>query len=153
MSFSLSGQVTIEQLLDKGYEHYIEDEFDLAIKKFDQAAIADPTNPENYFLRGLSYHGMKKKKKGINDLEKAIELAPDYVEAYQELGYIYLVGQAPKLAIEQFDKALDLDPTAAEVYVNRGTAKCMLDNPEGARKDWDKAMELGVQYSEYMKCE
>jgi tetratricopeptide (TPR) repeat protein len=143
----------VENLLDQGYEAYLASKYMTAVNYYSQAIDKDGSNPEAYFLRGISYHGLQEVEKAVNDLKKAIELEPEYVEAYQELGYIYLVGQAPKRAIEAFDKAIELDPTSGEVFVNRGTAKCMLDDTEGAEEDWKKAQELGVEYSEYMKCE
>jgi tetratricopeptide (TPR) repeat protein len=149
----LSFSQTVENLLDSGFEKYSNSEYEQAIQIFSQAIKEAPDNPEIYFLRGLSYHGNKEVEKSVKDLERAIELNPSYFEAYQELGYIYLVGQAPALAIAQFDKAIEINPEAAEVYVNRGTAKCMLNDVSGAESDWEKAKKLGVQYSEYMKCQ
>lgn len=146
-------QDPVESLLDDGYEQYEQGEFELAIATFDKALSLAPDNPEIYFLRGISYHGLEETRKAIGDLEMAIKLDPDYGDAYQQMGFIYLVGQAAAEAIKAFDRAIELNPELPELYVNRGTARCMNGDPEGARVDWEKAQAMGVQYTEYMKCD
>ena len=142
-----------ETLLDKGYEFFINEKYEEAIVQFNQAIDLNDLNPESFLLRGLCWHAMGETKKAVEDLSQAIILDNEYVAAYQQLGYIYLVGQAADRAIEAFDKAIELDPTNAEVYVNRGTAKCMNNDKEGANADWKLAKALGVDYGEMMVCE
>jgi len=71
----------------------------------------------------MTYQGLALSKRAIADLEKAIVLKIDYSEAFQQLGYIYLVSQAPALAIEAFDKAILITPEVAELYINRDSAQ------------------------------
>ena len=146
-------QSDIESLLDDGYDLYASEKYEAAIAKFNQAELVDSTNSETYLLRGLCQHALGQTRLAVEDLEKAIQYDPEYVEAYQQLGYIYLVSQAPDRAIKAFDKAIELDPTNAEIYVNRGTAKCMNDDKEGAVADWAKAKAMGIGYTEMMVCE
>jgi tetratricopeptide (TPR) repeat protein len=113
----------------------------------------NPNNAEAHFLRAMTYQGLALSKRAIADLEKAIVLRTDYAEAFQQLGYIYLVGQAPALAIEAFDKAILLTPEVAELYINRGSAQCMLGNREQATRDYQKAQKMGINYAEYMNCD
>ena len=143
----------IDPLLDKGYEQYDKGEFTEAVKSFNRAIEIDPKNAEAHFLRAMTYQGLALSKLAIADLKKAILLKTDYAEAFQQLGYIYLVGQAPVLAIEAFDKAILLIPEVAELYVNRGSAQCMLGNREQATRDYQKAQEMGINYADYMNCD
>ena len=119
---------TVDPLLDKGYEQYGKGKFTEAVKSFNTVIEIDPNNAEAHFLRAMTYQGLALSKRAIADLEKAIILKTDYAEAFQQLGYIYLVGKTPTLAIEAFDKAILLTPEVAELYINRGSAQCMLDN-------------------------
>ena len=143
----------VDNLLDIGYAQYEQGEFKEAIKSFNTAIEIDPNNAESYFLRAMSYQGMALSKLAVADLEKAIVLKTDYAEAFQQLGYIYLVGQAPVLAIEAFDKAILLTPKVAELYINRGSAQCMLGHLEKAAQDYQKARKMGISYAAYMNCD
>ena len=143
----------VDNLLDKGYEQYDQGEFMQAVKSFNTVIEMDPKNAEAHFLRAMTYQGLALSKLAIADLKKAILLKTDYAEAFQQLGYIYLVGQAPALAIEAFDKAILLTPEVAELYVNRGSAQCMLGNREQATRDYQKAQEMGINYADYMNCD
>ena len=143
----------VDNLLDIGYAQYEQGEFKEAIKSFNTAIEIDPNNAESYFLRAMSYQGMALSKLAVADLEKAIVLKTDYAEAFQQLGYIYLVGQAPVLAIDAFDKAILLTPKVAELYINRGSAQCMLGHLEKAAQDYQKARKMGISYAAYMNCD
>ena len=144
---------TVDLLLDKGYEQYDRGEFTEAVKSFNTVIEMNPNNAEAHFPRAMTYQGLALSKRAIADLEKAIVLRTDYAEAFQQLGYIYLVGQAPALAIEAFDKAILLTPEVAELYINRGSAQCMLGNREQATRDYQKAQKMGINYAEYMNCD
>ena len=50
----------------------------------------------------------------IDDYTRAIDLNPNYVEAYNNRGAIYNNIREPELAIADFDKVIELDPN----YVN-----------------------------------
>lgn len=146
-------QDVAEILIDEGYDKYLNEDYQGAILDFDKALAYDDTNPEVYFLRGVSRSLLGDKKAGMADLNKAIELNPNYAEAYYERGYIFLTDQNAKKAIEEFDRVITLTPDFAEAYVSRGTARCMLGDPEGANEDWQTAKALGVTYGEFMACE
>lgn len=142
-----------EKILEKGYEKYLEEDYQGAIMDFSKALSFDSNNAEAYYLRGVCYSSQGKKIEAMADLDKATELNAQYAEAYYEKGYIFLIDQNAKLAIREFDKVIEYKPDFAEAYVSRGTAKCMLEDKEGASADWERAKELGVAYSEYMVCE
>ena len=144
---------TVDPLLNRGYEQYYKGEFTEAVKLFNTVIEMDPNNAEAHFLRAMTYQGLALSKRAIADLEKAIVLKTDYAEAFQQLGYIYLVSQAPDLAIEAFDKAILLTPEVAELYINRGSTQCMLGNLEQATRDYQKAQEMGINYAEFMNCD
>jgi Flp pilus assembly protein TadD len=142
-----------DALLDTGYAHYEQGKYKEAIKSFNQVIDLDPSNPEAYFLRAMSLQSIKQTELAIADLKRAIMLKADYAEAFQQLGYIYLVEQAPNLAVKAFDKAISLAPELAELYVNRGSAHCMMDNEKQANEDYQKAQKMGINYAEYMNCD
>ena len=58
----------------------------------------------------------------IEEYTKAIELNPNYVEAYNNRACAYKKKGQYDLAIDECNKAIDLDPNLAGAYVNRAYA-------------------------------
>ena len=82
------------------------------------------------------------------DLDKVIELAPDFVYAYYNRGNILSALKDYRAAIVDYDRALELDPNLAEAYYNRGLTHVYLGNNQQGIQDLSKAGELGL-YSAY----
>ena len=82
------------------------------------------------------------------DLDKVIELAPDFVYAYYNRGNILATLKDYRAAIVDYDRALELDPNLAEAYYNRGLTHIFLGNNQQGVEDLSKAGELGL-YSAY----
>ena len=82
------------------------------------------------------------------DLDKVIELAPDFVYAYYNRGNVLAALKDYRAAIVDYDRALELDPNLAEAYYNRGLTHIFLGNNRQGVQDLSKAGELGL-YSAY----
>ena len=82
------------------------------------------------------------------DLDKVIELAPDFVYAYYNRGNILASLNDYRAAIVDYDRALELDPNLAEAYYNRGLTHIFMGNNRQGVQDLSKAGELGL-YSAY----
>ncbi len=82
---------------------------------------------------------MKKLQKNYN---KAIELDPNYANAYIGRGGTYGYLSQYERSIEDFNKAIELDPDNAEAYNNRGAAYFYLNQYERAIEDFNKTIEL-----------
>ena len=93
---------------------------------------------------------------GREFLKKAIELDPDYTQAYTLMAWSYAVGSSPditpgtwssKEAIQKvepfYEESLKLDPTNSNIYVVKGFVNLYLKNLiRDAKKDVDYAIEL-----------
>ena len=79
-----------------------------------------------------------------NDLDKVIELAPDFVYAYYNRGNVLSVLKDYRAAIVDYDKAIALDPNFADAYFNRGLTHIFLGNNRQGIADLSKAGELGI---------
>ena len=80
----------------------------------------------------------------ITDFDKAIELKPDYVNAYNNRGTVYGIKGDYNRAIEDYDKAIEIQPDFAEPYCNRGEALLHLNEMEKAKADLITAKEMGA---------
>lgn len=82
------------------------------------------------------------------DLDKVIELVPDFVYAYYNRGNVLAAMKDYRSALEDYDRALELDPKLADAYYNRGLTHIFLGNNRQGIQDLSKAGELGL-YSAY----
>lgn len=80
----------------------------------------------------------------LDDLKKALQLAPDMVYAWYDMGNIYLAQHEYALAREAYSKALKLDSRFPDAYYNRGVA-CILDGQlDMGLSDLSQAGEYGL---------
>ncbi len=100
----------------------------------------NPISAEDYYNLGLAYYHQNDYKRAIADYDKAIQLKPDYVEAYYNRGLAY-VGD-PGRAIADYDKAIQLRPDYSDAYANRGLAYYNKGDYDRAIADYDEAIQL-----------
>jgi tetratricopeptide (TPR) repeat protein len=79
---------------------------------------------------------------------KAIELNPQYAEAYNNRGIANDDMGNYNQSIKDYNKAIELNSQYAKAYNNRGVAYYNLGNYNQAIKDYNKAIELNPQYAE-----
>ena len=80
-------------------------QFDKAEEALDKAIKYDKGNYEAYYHRGCAKINGKKPKDAIADFEKAIELKPDYADAYFNIGRAYILLKDPDKACEYYKLA------------------------------------------------
>lgn len=94
-----------------------------------------PGKPE---VKALDYDIIK------NDLDRVIQLAPDFVYAYYNRGNVLSMLKDYRAAIVDYDKAISINPNFAEAYYNRGLTHIFLGNNRQGISDLSKAGELGI---------
>ena len=120
-------------------------DYDEAIRLYTKAIESGDLSRENlpivYNNRGRLWLLIKGDKDlAIADFNKAIELKPQYTEAYYWRGAIWLNKGDKDLAIADFNKAIELEPQNDIVY--RITAWHLAVCPESKYRDGVKAVEL-----------
>ena len=87
-----------------------------ALRHFEEAMRMNNTYPDAYYWTALTLIQLKKTTRAKELLTKAIELNPNYADAYFQLGLL-LRSRAKKKAVEQFQKALTLNlrPSFAKI--------------------------------------
>ncbi|MGC8940987.1 MAG: tetratricopeptide repeat protein, partial [Candidatus Nanoarchaeia archaeon] len=92
--------------------------------------------------RGVAYADKGELDKAIQDFNKALELDPNFVEAYNNRGIAYAYKGEFDKAMQDWNKALELDPKYANAYYNRGIAYANKGEFNKAMQDLNKAREL-----------
>ena len=82
------------------------------------------------------------------DLDKVIELAPDFIHAYYNRANLLVTLKDYRSAIDEYDRVIEMDPKMADAYYNRGLTHIYLGNNKKGIQDLSKAGELG-KYSAY----
>lgn len=94
-------------------------QFDEAEKTLTEAIKYDKGNFEAYYYRGCARINAKKYNEAIADLEKAVELKPDYADAYFNLGKTYYLMHDEDKACEYYKLAAQYGRPNLEDYLKR----------------------------------
>jgi len=116
------------------------------------SSCSSKIKPEIYLKNGIDEEkqGAKKEKqyqdeylyKAVEQYTCAIQLQPNYYEAYVRRGKIYLRQQAYELAIKDYDKAISFNPNDPYNYYNRAEAYYGKNDKNLALADFNIALEF-----------
>ena len=99
------------------------------------------------FNRGSAHSSIGAYDCAIAEYRKAIDLKPNYVNAYHSRGNAYMQKGAYDLAILDFDKVIALRPDDAMTYFSRGLAHFIKDKVDLAIKDLNRAVALDSEFA------
>ena len=130
-----------------GWGESVEGDRALALELSERAIRFDPSNPFAYWTRARVLSRLdgseESAEKAFAALETAIELDPDYADAYAFIALLHIGGgnaEAARLAIEA---AFDLNPEPPSWYIrNRGIISYFEEDFEASIADFAKATEL-----------
>ena len=123
-------------------------------------------NAGYYFSNGHQHDVAGESGLAIADYTEAIKLNPDFAEAYNNRGSVFMELGGYARAVSDFDRAIAIKPEFVEAYNNRGGAHRLLGDYDAAVVDYAEAArlmpndpnphkELGIIYfnlGEYRKC-
>jgi tetratricopeptide (TPR) repeat protein len=89
-----------------------------------------------------------KYKEAIEEYKKAINVKPDYAEAYYGLGNAYEDAGMHKEAIEEYKKAINVKPDYAEAYCYSGVVYGKLGLYEDAIESFKQAIKVKPDYAD-----
>ena len=93
--------------------------FDEAEETLTKAIQYDKHNFEAYYYRGCAKVNAKKYQEAVADFEKAIELKPDYADAYFNIGKTYYLMNNEDKACEYYKLADQYGRPNLEDYLRR----------------------------------
>ena len=103
-------------------------------------------NPRHYMAynnRGVFFQErMKALDKALQDYTAAIDLYPEYVEAYYNRGLLHELRGDLEAAAADYSRIVKLDPRHARAYNNRGAIRRLQGDSAAALKDFDRAILL-----------
>jgi hypothetical protein len=104
-------------------------------------------NPSTYLQNGISFGVNGYHELAILEFDKAIQLYPDYAEAYSNRGWSYReLGQYER-AILDYDQAIRLSPNLVMAHNNRGDAFYQLGQFERAIENYDEAIRIDPYFA------
>ncbi|WP_019027816.1 lipoprotein NlpI [Colwellia piezophila] len=101
-----------------------------------RAKLSDEKRAQLFYDRGVLYDSVGLRSLARFDFSHALQLKPDFVDAYNFLGIHYTQLQEFSQAYEKFDSALDLSPEHEYAFLNRGIALYYGSRPELASIDF-----------------
>jgi tetratricopeptide (TPR) repeat protein len=136
-----------KECFEKGHEYSVT-EYEKSIAQYTKAIIYKPDFADAYFSRGYQiYYHFKENKgnnedfiKAIDDLSKAIDLAPDSSKSFFFRGLTRIEMKMYNDAIKDFDIAINLDPSDDIYFSSRARAQELLGNYKNAITDYDLAI-------------
>jgi len=126
-------------VLDQGMAQMSPGKYADAIPFFNRAISIYPEFADAYLYRGISEHLLQQVESALIDLDKAAELNPSLVRAYDERGRIYEEKGDTAKAIEQFSKSIQTKPST-DAYYAGALAYEKLGEHQKALPDFDNAI-------------
>ena len=100
------------------------------------------------FYKGFGCQAREDYEKAIEHYTKAIELRPDFPEAYNNRGIAYCATDDYERAIADYTQAIQIKPDYASAYHNRGITYAKKGDYELAIEDYNKAIQLKPELTE-----
>jgi len=103
----------------------------------------DPNNAELYYRAGVIYHKRNETLRAIKQLEKAVELRPDFSATRGILGDALLQAKRYRDAAKQYDAAIQID--ANNVQVLSSYALLLAGSPDPGMRNLNRAVALAEE--------
>jgi tetratricopeptide (TPR) repeat protein len=121
--------------------------YEKALTRLDQQVGLREATAETCWNVAYKLYEEKKQAERMPFLNRAIELKPDYANAYNSRGNAYSALKQYEQAIADYNHAIELDPKYVYAYNGRGNAYRKLKQYERAIADYNHALELDPKYA------
>jgi tetratricopeptide (TPR) repeat protein len=121
---------------------YESEDFDQAIRIFDEVIRLDPTYVQAYVSRGMAWNEKSEPDQALKDFNGAIPGDPRFAPAFFHRGMTWNARKEYDKAIKDFNAALALDPEDDAALFNRGVAWSQKGDHDRAIRDFDASIKL-----------
>ncbi len=123
--------------------HLQREEFEQAAASLQDALKVFPRFAAAHHLLGsVEFHGLRQPRRAIDHLKHAVDLHPNFAQAYLDLGKIYQQQNNPAEAVTAFQKAADIYPQSPEAHLHLAVACDRAEMWERAIAAYDNALAL-----------
>jgi len=137
------------QLRPQGAEAFVEratarlnqEDYPGVIADCEEALKRDPRIALAYSLRGRALSQEGSPERALEDLNRAVELAPDHANYFQRAATYQQLGQH-KLALADLDEVIALKPDGPQAYFARAQSRRAVGDVAGADQDHRRALLL-----------
>jgi tetratricopeptide (TPR) repeat protein len=112
-----------------------------AIRKFEEVAQQFPAEPNVYFRFG-AYLNTQDTDRAIEEIKKAVALAPDHIPALVGLATIYLKREETGPALEYAERAVKAGPADYSAHIALGRVLLAREDPARAASELEHAVKL-----------
>lgn len=131
----------------QGNDWILNNQYDLAIKKFDEAIKLDSHYAAAYQGLGVAYAYKGEDELAIRNFSEAIEMSPYNAKSYLSRGNVYAKIGDYKQAIANFEKAHQVqiprdDIVLPQIYLSLGNAHAKSENYDEAIKIFEHAIRI-----------
>jgi len=140
--------VDLSQSIAQGDELVLESKFEEAIRAYEQATQADPTNALAYARWARALYLNHQFEKAVAKAQVASELDPNSAEAFAQLARSYDWNGQFNQALEAARKAVELDPNHADARAFLAEVYLDLDRLDEATSEAQMAVQLDDQSAE-----
>lgn len=130
---------------------FAEDGKSLAEQYFENAVQTAPENADVLYNKASYLHDSDQLDEAIIILEKIITIDPQYAQAFDRLGVIYLEKNSVDQAITNFNIAVKVDPEFGVAYYHRAFAHETKEDFEAAKADYERILKFNPDYENAKK--
>jgi len=124
----------------QGDQLYMHGKYYKAIKKYEKALEANPSNALFYYCKGLCYKKLKFFEKAISEFDKAISFNSDDYLNHKNKGISLKNIKKYQDAIAEFDIAIKINPNDPSNFNNKGNTLYEMEKYEEALAEYNKAI-------------
>lgn len=125
-----------------GQAYYLAGMFDKAIPLYTQALLTKPRDVDFLIDRAVARDEFGQHFEAIDDLNLALEIAPDRAEAWLYRANAYRHVNSLDLALEDANRAVALSSGSPESLLERATIKSLRKDTAGARADLQSVVKV-----------
>ena len=112
------------------------------------SSICFSQSAKDFYNSGKTKTYSDKFSAAILDFDKAIELDPNYLDAYVSRGFAYLKLKDFTLCLIDFNKAIEIAPDQGYLYDYRGFLYNNIKQYDKSAVDYNKAIELDPKFKD-----
>lgn len=112
----------------------------------DISGDTDTNLAQAHFFGGVAYENLGKKEQAVEEYHKAIEFAPEHLQALHKLGTMYAKMREYGAAERTLKKLISISPDYARAHYNLGTVYTAQNKYQEALDEYEKALEIDPNY-------